>query len=227
MRIVGDLIWARFIERTSGFTVVAEQDGRLLNCFLANPGRLKELLVPGNSLLLRCAAPGGTRKTGFDVIGVCLKGKVVTIDSRIPNALIKEALCAGSLREFEGYSVVRSEPVFGSGRFDFLLDPRCFVEVKSCTLVKNGVALFPDAPTARGRRHLLELIEALNLSYRCVVIFVVQRDDAMVFRPNSDTDPKFSRALQDVCSSGVDAIAYTARYEDRLIELVRRIDVQV
>lgn len=131
MRIVGDLIRARFIERTSRFTVIAERDGRLLDCFLANPGRLKELLVPGRSLLLRLAAPGGARKTGFDVIGVCLNDRVITIDSRIPNALIHEALYAGSLREFIGYRVVRSEPAFGSGRFDFLLDPRCFVEVKS------------------------------------------------------------------------------------------------
>jgi sugar fermentation stimulation protein A len=155
-------IWARFLKRTSRFTVIAERDGRLLDCFLANPGRLNELLVPGHNLLLRSAALGGTRKTGFDVIGVCLKGKVVTVDSRIPNALIHEALCAGSLREFQGYSVVRSEPAFGSGRFDFLLDPQCFVEVKSCTLVKNGVARFPDAPTVRGRRHLLEMIEAFE-----------------------------------------------------------------
>lgn len=227
MRIFGDLIRAKFIERTSRFTVIAERDGKLLDCFLANPGRLKELLVPGHGLLLRLAAPGGTRKTDFDVIGVCLKGKVITIDSRIPNALIEEALCAGSLREFIGYKVVRSEPAFGSGRFDFLLDPKCFVEVKSCTLVKNGVALFPDAPTARGRRHLLELIEALKQGYRCVIIFIVQRDDARVFRPNSDTDPEFSKALQDACSYGVEAIAYTTRYEDRLIELVRRIEVDV
>ena len=227
MRIVGDLIWARFLERTSRFTVIAERDGRLLDCFLANPGRLKELLVRGHSLLLRSATFGGSRKTGFDVIGVCLNGKVVTLDSRIPNALIEEALCAGSLREFLGYRVVRSEPAFGSGGFDFLLEPKCFVEVKSCTLVKNGVALFPDAPTARGRRHLLEMIEALRQGYRCVIIFVVQRDDAMVFRPNSDTDPEFSKALQKACSSGVEAIAYAARYADRLIELGRRIKVEV
>ncbi len=227
MRIVGDLIWARFLERKNRFTVVAERDGKLLDCFLANPGRLKELLVPGHGLLLRCATPSGTRKTGFDVVGVCLKGKVITIDSRIPNALIEEALYAGSLREFKGYSVVRTEPAFGSGRFDFLLDPQCFVEVKSCTLVENEVALFPDAPTARGRRHLLEMIEALKQGYKCVIIFVVQRDDARVFRPNSDTDPEFSKALQDACSSGVEAIAYTAMYEDRLIELVRRIKIEV
>lgn len=157
MRIVGDLIRARFIKRTSRFTVVAEKDGRLLDCFLANPGRLKELMVPGNCLLLRCAAPGGTRRTGFDVMGVCLNGKIVTVDSRVPNALIEVS--------------------------------------------KQG--------------------------YRCVIIFVVQRDDARVFKPNSDTDPEFSKALQEARSSGVEAIAYTARYEDRLIELVRRIRVEV
>ena len=120
----------------------------------------------------------------------------------------------------------RSRPS-ASGRFDFLLDPKCFVEVKSCTLVKNEVALFPDAPTARGRRHLLEMSGALKQGYRCVIIFVVQRDDAHVFRPDSETDTEFGKALQDACRSGVEAIAYTARYEDRLIELVRRIDVQV
>lgn len=195
MRIAGDLIWARFLDRTSRFTVIAERDGKLLDCFLANPGRLKELLVPGRNLLLRRASSSSSRKTVFDVIGVCLDGKVVTIDSRIPNALMEEALCAGSLREFKGYSVVRSEPAFGSGRFDFLLDPPCFVEVKGCTLVVNGVALFPDAPTVRGRRHLFEMIEALKLGYMCAVVFVVQRDDAIVFMPNIDTDPGFSRAL--------------------------------
>lgn len=71
----------------------------------------------------------------------------------------------------------------------------------------------------------MELIEALKQGYRCVIIFVVQRDDARVFRPNSDTDPEFSKALQDACRSGVEAIAYTARYDDRLIEIVGRIKI--
>ena len=71
------------------------------------------------------------------------------------------------------------------------------------------------------------MIGALKEGYRCVIIFVVQRDDARVFRPNSDTDPEFSKALQEACGSGVEAVAYTARCEDRLIELVRRIDVQI
>jgi DNA-binding sugar fermentation-stimulating protein len=93
---------------------------------------------------------GGSRKTGFDVIGVCLKDKVVTVDSRIPDALIHEALCAGSLREFPGYNVVRTEPAFGSGRFDFLLDPRCFVEVKSCT--PGGERSSPVPGCAHGMR---------------------------------------------------------------------------
>jgi sugar fermentation stimulation protein A len=81
------------------------------------------------------------------VIGVRLKDQIVTIDSRIPNILIREAFSAGSLQEFNGYRLVKSEPAFGSGRFDFLLDPKYFMEVKSCTLVKDEVALFQDAPT--------------------------------------------------------------------------------
>jgi len=81
----------------------------------------------------------------------------VPIDSRLPNALIKEALLAGTIPEFCGDSLANAEPAYGRGRFDFFLEPACYLEVKGCTLVRDGAALFLDAPTSRGRRHLEDL----------------------------------------------------------------------
>lgn len=229
MRIEGELVYAQFVRRINRFTVAVDLygDGRISNAFLANPGRLKELLVPGRRVLLKSAASSGTRRTLFDVIGVELEDQIVTIDSRIPNLLIREALLNGSLREFKNYQLVKSEPAFGSGRFDFLLDPKCFVEVKSCTLVKDGVALFPDAPTKRGTRHLLEMVEAEKRGYKCIVIFVVQRGDARLFIPNSDTDPEFCSALEYASSHGVEALAYKALYRNRRVQIGERIDFQI
>jgi sugar fermentation stimulation protein A len=219
MRIEGMLSWARFISRTSRFTVLVDQGGQRFECYLANPGRLRELLIPDRKLLLRRAC--GNRKTKFDVIGAQVESQVVTIDSRIPNELMREAFQAEKLPEFRGYRYVRSEPRFGASRLDFLLEGErpCLVEVKSCTLVRDGTALFPDAPTTRGLRHLTELCDALNKGYRACIVFVVLRNDAVNFMPNWETDPKFSLKLHDVCSQGVEAIAYTTNYEERAIEL--------
>jgi sugar fermentation stimulation protein A len=176
-------------------------EGRKLEGFLANPGRLKELLIPGRPLLLKNAVPNGSRRTSLDVISVRLRDQIVTINSRIPNVLIREAFLARSLQEFNGYRLVKSEPAFGSRRFDFLLAPKCFMEVKSCTLVKKcfmevkscTLVKDGDAPTARGRYHLSEMVKALKQGYHCVVVFVVQREDARILRPNSHTIPSLAK----------------------------------
>jgi len=186
----------RFLPRTSRFSVLAElADGPgYFECHLPNPGRLKELLVPDAELLLRPAKNPDRRKTKFDVFAVKAEGRTVVVDSRIPNQIMREALGSGEIAEFSGYELVRSEPAYGKSRLDFLLagDKLCFVEVKSCTLVRNGVALFPDAPTERGRRHLQELARAHEEGYRACILFVIQREDAKLLMPNDETDPDFT-----------------------------------
>ncbi len=231
MKIEGDLCWARFIGRKSRFSIRAEIDlsGRPVEVFMANPGRLKETLVPGRKLLLKKVKETGTRKTEFDMVGACVDGRLVTLDTRFANTLVREAIEMGNLAEFQGCRYVRSEPVYGSGRFDLLLVPPCLIEVKSCTVVREGVALFPDAPTARGRRHLMELKDALREGYRACIIFVVQRDDARILAPHWDVDPEFSAALRDTEASGVEVLAYAAGYEceGRDLAIRRRIPVDL
>jgi sugar fermentation stimulation protein A len=212
MKIAARLIPATFIKRDNRFRVTVQVERHPVWAHLPNSGRLKELLVPGRRVLLRAAqAPG--RLTAYDLLMVDLDGTLVSIDARKPSPLLYEALRAGQLEEFAGYSEVRREVTYGQSRLDLLLeggpdDGRCFIEVKSVTLVEDGVALFPDAPTQRGRRHLGELARARAEGHRAAVAFVVQRDDATRFAPHDDADPAFGQALREAAQAGVEVHAY-------------------
>jgi sugar fermentation stimulation protein A len=249
MRIAGELIWAAFCERRSRFIVEVEHQGRRLECYLADPGRLADILTPKRMLLLQATAsqsamPGdggalnpernlhlkggqGRRRTGYDVLAARMEEGIALIDSRLPNRLVREALLAGSLPEFRNLRYGRSEPPFRGGRLDFYLEPGCYLEVKGCTLVKDGLALFPDAPTLRGARQMLELRWAKERGYRACVLFVVGRGGAEAFRPHWEMDPAFARALQSAWRSGVEVMACSARCRDREILLAERIPVEL
>jgi sugar fermentation stimulation protein A len=237
LKIEGEMVRARFLSRTSRFSVLAElvdgageagEVGRF-ECHLPNPGRLKELLVPGAELLLRPAKNPDRRKTKFDVFAVVADGQAVIVDSRVANHIMREAFSSGDLPCFSGYDLVRSEPAFGKSRLDFLLagDGLWLVEVKSCTLVRDGIALFPDAPTERGRRHLQELLRAREEGYRAMVVFVIQRGDARVFMPNDETEHAFGDALRVAAAGGVEAIALAARYREGYVELTGEVPVDL
>ena len=103
---------------------------------------------------------------------------------------------------------------------------KCLLEVKSCTLVKEGVALFPDAPTVRGVRHLRELTEAKKEGYRTCVLFVIQRVNSHTFAPNDETDPKFGEAFRDALKNGVEAYAYYSEFLGNKISLKERIEIK-
>jgi sugar fermentation stimulation protein A len=226
MRISG-VVEGRFYKRLTRFSCLVEVKGELTSCFLPNPGRLQELLVEGRELLL---LPGkhSRRKTPYDLFAIRSANTWVVVDSRIPNFLVYEALRKEELPEFAGYDEVRKEPLYGSSRFDFLLQGRektCFLEVKSCTLVKRGVALFPDAPTVRGRRHLAELLRARREGNRACILFLVQRDDAGVFSPNDAVDKGFGVALREAVSGGVEALAYASSFDGRRIRISRKVPV--
>jgi len=153
------------------------------------------------------------RKTRFDLILVECQGNLVSVDSRVPNTVVEEAIELGLIPEFSGYRVECREPTFYDSRFDFLLtndQRRVFVEVKSCTLVVDGLALFPDAPTRRGIRHLLRLYDALS-SGRSAIIFLIQRGDANALRPNWHADPAFAAAFEEDQLKNVEAYAYDSR----------------
>lgn len=170
MRILDGTVAGTLVGRPNRWTVIAEVAGREEYCFCANPGRLRELFIPGGRLRLRPQFDRGGR-TSHDLVAVEADGLVVPVDTRVPNRLVKDALLHHRLPEFQGYTRVLSEFSFGRSRLDFCLDgPRpCLFEVKSCSLVREGVALFPDAPTLRGTRHLIDLMQARRRGYRAAM----------------------------------------------------------
>ena len=217
------------MERPNRFLALVEVEGRVLPCFLPNPGRMYELLIPGGEVVL-LEVDKQNRKTGYDMIGVISDGELVYLDTRVPNMLVFEALKNGDIEEFSQYDVIKPEFVYGSSRLDFLLSNkkgRCLLEVKSCSLLRDGVALFPDAPTSRGKRHLMELMDAKNDGYRACALFIIQRTKARVFRPNYETDPDFGKTLRKAVAKGVEVFAYCSEFEEKKIVLKGKIKVDV
>ena len=212
MRLVGEVRDGRFIRRLTRFSGEAFLGQRRVLAHIPHSGRLGELLVPGRRVLLR-RARGNKRKTAHDLVGVA-NGRWVCIDARLPPRLVEEALKGGRVAGFKGYRVERREVRLGGGRIDLLLaGPRgtCYVETKAVTLVIGRTAIFPDAPTDRGRRHLLALLGAHRRGWKAAVIFVVQRNDARRFSPNWRTDPKFAKTLVRVAKAGVLVLAFACR----------------
>lgn len=222
---VGEWEEGRFLERPNRFLAVVELAGEPVKAHVPDPGRLRELLIPGARVRLR-PAPGRGRRTAWDLIGVESPQGWVNIDSRLPNLLFAEAMREKRLEEFASISRLTPEYRYGESVLDFLLEgegPPCLVEVKGCTLAVDGVALFPDAPTSRGARHLDELEHAVGEGYRACAVFVVKHPGARSFAANAETDPRFAATMRRAVETGVEILAYLAPWRGREIRLGRRL----
>ncbi|MFQ6126249.1 MAG: DNA/RNA nuclease SfsA [Candidatus Heimdallarchaeota archaeon] len=224
MKLQGKLLAGVFRARPNRFLALIDiEKGITIPCFVPNPGRMHELLIPGVEVMLNEAQNLQNRKTRYDLFGVHYGDQIVSIDSRIPNKLVHEALLKEELEEFMGYDTIRTECRYGDSRIDFCLFAKnrnpCLLEIKSCTLVKGDRALFPDAPTERGRRHMMELAEAKQKGYRTCVLFIVQRTDTRIFSPNDETDPKFGEALRAAAANGVEIYSYFSIYQEDEVTL--------
>ena len=204
------LIEGVFLERRNRFVGLVDIAGGRQIVHITNTGRMRELLTPGARVLMK---PAGNplRKTQFSLYMVFHNNIWVALDSTAANVLVYEALQCKRLNMFTGYHSVRREVGYGKSRFDAVLlgDGRpWYIEVKCCTLVVNGEARFPDAPTERGRKHVEELTNAVRTGHGGAVIFVAQRPDAQRFRPNDATDPRFGDALRLAHEQGVKVLAF-------------------
>ncbi len=210
MKFDSELLPGEFAGKLNRFTSRVKLNGKMVRAHIPTSGRLAELLVPGHRCYVR-RVESKTRVTPYDLLLIEYKGGLVHINAIGANKLIAEAIRGNRIEEFAGYDI-RPEFAWGNSRFDLhLTRPRrkpVLVEIKSVTLCEDGVGFFPDAPTSRGVKHLLELREAAREGYRAYSIFVAQRSDARVFRPNWATDPEFSETLRNVSRDGVKVRAY-------------------
>ena len=225
----GNLVEGRFVRRLNRFAALVNVAGADRLVHVANSGRMEELLVEGYPVHLK-PAPGDRRKTAFDLPLVNLGHTLVSADARLPNALVYEALEEGRLAQFAGYQSLLREVTYGDSRLDLVVKGRrgkCFIEVKSVTLVVDSVGLFPDAPTTRGTKHVLCLSRAAQEGHRAAVIFVVQRQDAEAFSTNDDADPEFGVALRRAMEEGVEAYAYKCHVTRSEIVLADQLQVRL
>ena len=228
MDLGDNLVEGIFLERVNRFLARVEVDGREVGVHVANSGRMKELFVPGWRVLVRPVA-GEHRKTKFDLVLVDMGTALASCDSRAPNVLVAEAVANGHLKQFAGYPDMRREVTFGDSRLDLMLEGpegRCYIEVKSVTLVENGVGLFPDAPTVRGAKHLRTLETVLVAGHRAAVVFVIQRPDATAFATSDPSDPDLADALRSAVAAGVEAYAYNCEVTERMIRLDQRLPIR-
>ncbi|MGW8317607.1 MAG: DNA/RNA nuclease SfsA [Candidatus Promineifilaceae bacterium] len=221
-----ELVAGRFVRRDNRFRATVIVDDQMCSAHVPNSGRLRELFTSQRPLWL-APAGGSHRKTAYDLKLVEYHDVLVSVDARLPNSLLAESLAAGQLPGFDFPNVDR-EVFLGHSRLDFRLSgPRgvCWLESKSVTLVEEGVAMFPDAPTSRGRRHLLALIDAAHQGQGAAVVFVIQRPDAHRFTPHAQADPAFAETLRLAASVGVSIHAYTCRVSRTAITIADEIPV--
>ncbi len=188
-------------------------------------GRRDVAHVPNTGAMLDCSAPGSRcwvsesldpkRKLRFTLEIVDAGPSLVGVHTGRTNDLVADALAEGTIEELRDYDEVRREVPFDESRIDFLLEeggprPSCFVEVKSVTYVDKDVALFPDAITLRGQKHLETMIRIVASGHRAVMLFVVQRSDGSSFRPAHRIDPDYGRLLRKSNAKGVEVLVYRA-----------------
>ena len=223
------LLPARLIVRENRFLALVDLDGKPVRAHVADPGRLEELLVPGRTVWV-ARAGNVARKTDYGLVLVQHGDHLVSVDARLPNALFREAVLAGRTA-FRSVIDIRQELRRGDSRLDFRLieegEGVHWVEIKSVTLVEEGVALFPDAPTVRGRRHLRELMAAVRAGERASVVFIIQRGDATCFRPYRRMDPDLADALAEAHVAGVQVHAHLCRISLASIEVAGEVPVEL
>ncbi len=216
--IYSNITRAVFLNRPNRFIAEVEIKGKKETVHVKNTGRCKELLIPGCEVWLN--APGTPdRKTRYDLVAVRkATGVLFNIDSQAPNKVVKEWL------NFQEYDRVVPEYTYGDSRIDFYMErgkKKYLMEVKGCTLEKDGIGYFPDAPTQRGVKHIRELIKAKKAGYHAILAFVIQMDGVAEVRPNRDTHPEFGEALDDARSAGVEILLLKCHVEPNRLEIIQ------
>lgn len=222
------LVRGILIKRYKRFLADVRLDnGNLVTAHCPNTGSMTGCSEPGRPVYLSLH-DDAKRKLNYTWELIEMPASLVGVNTLVPNRLVFQASRAGSISELAGYETVEREVQIGNhSRIDLRLSngqkDRCYVEIKNCTLVENGVARFPDAVTARGLKHLNELESLVKAGYRCVMFYFIQRMDAGVFKPADQIDPDYGKGLRRVVKRGVEILAYDVAIDLAGIQLNRKI----
>ncbi|MDX1357600.1 MAG: DNA/RNA nuclease SfsA [Clostridia bacterium] len=219
-----------FLRRPHRFGAFVEIDGIEEYVHVKNTGRCREILIPGTKVFLE-ASSNPARKTRFSIISAYRGEMLINIDSQVPNKVVYDALVKSQLRGFPKMNKIMREKMFGKSRFDIYYEAyggeRGYIEVKGVTLDVNGTAMFPDAPTLRGRKHIKELSDAVGMGFDAHVIFLVQYKPVKIFKPNVSTDPSFAKALRNAYEAGVMVHSYDCKVTEDEINIGGEVEISI
>ena len=225
------LIQGNLIQRYQRFKAdVKQRNGHIVTAHCPNSGSMLGCSEPGRPVYLsRHNHPKRKLKYTWEMIE--MPTSLVGINTWVPNQLVKASIIRKEIRALRGYETIRTEVSYGeNSRIDLLLqsgEKRCFVEVKNCTLVEDGLAYFPDAVTSRGLKHLVELQKELRKGSRCVMFYLVQRMDAKRFRPSDQIDPAYGQELRRAFRNGVEILVYDVFLNLEGISINRRLPYEL
>jgi sugar fermentation stimulation protein A len=231
MQIHKKIRLAKFNRRPNRFQAYVELDGKELMVHVPNTGRCREILIPGCTVVLR-EEPNPLRKTPYDLIAGYKGDKLISIDSHIPNAVVQEALINKKIDKLTKYTKIEREKTYGNSRFDFKLTDEIngeeyYLEVKGVTFETEKKAMFPDAPTERGTKHLLELVEVKHIGKGAGVLFLIQLEGVDYFTPYDAMDKPFGEALRHAYKNEVDVFAFECIVREDSITMNKPVEVRL
>ncbi len=230
MRFPKKLVHGTLINRYKRFLAdVKLDDGSIVTAHCTNSGSMKSCLENGAEVYLT-PVNDPSRRTKFTWEMIKINYHWVGINTNNPNKIAFEAISEGFIPGLPEYSMVKREVKFDDSRFDIYAEnkkEKCFIEVKNVTLKEGKYALFPDARTVRGQKHLKTLIEVKNNGIRAVMLYIVQRMDVEIFAPAKEIDPDYALALKEAADKGVEVIVMQAKVSPNGIELVKKLPVEL
>ena len=220
------VLQAEFLYRKNRFIAICKKGFKNLTVYVPNTGRCRELLTEGCKVFLTYN-DSPNRKTSYTLIAVVKGNKIINIDSQAPNQIVEEALINNKIDLGFKVDKIKREYTHGNSRFDFYLEgegKRALMEVKGVTLESNGVVAFPDAPTKRGLKHIMGLVNSKE-DFLTYILFVIQMKDVKFFTPNYLTDKDFSKALFSAANEGVNVLAYDCNVTRNSLEIADKVPV--
>lgn len=226
-----NIIKATFKNRPNRFIAECTIDNQEVIVHVKNTGRCRELLTPDAEVYVEYF-PETSRKTKYDLITVNKNSRLINMDSAAPNKVIYEALNQGKniLNNNEPLKYIKMEQKYKQSRFDIYAETnknKIFAEIKGVTLEEDNIVMFPDAPTERGVKHIMELIDAKENGFDAHIIFVIQMENPAYFTPNYKTHKEFGQALQFAQDKGVNISAWDCLITENSITLNKQVNIKL
>ena len=229
MEFTKSLVKGKLIKRYKRFFADVKLGKEIVTAHCPNTGSMKGLLDEGNEVyLLPNNDPKRKLKYGLEIIKS--RKNLVGVNTHMANRIVEHGLKNNLINELKNNDIIKPEVFFNKEtRFDFLLEKKTqktFVEVKNVTLFRNkDTAEFPDAPTARGTKHLLTLIDAIKKSYKTYLIFLVQIQNMKYFKIAKDIDEEYYKNYLIAKKAGVNFLAYRCNISSKKIFIDKKLKI--